>query len=162
MPGGQQTSASCTGGRSHLPKALPYRTSASGKGLEKGTFFLVRRCGSALKGGFSRSCQQLRPAPEPDPDRRSGTSRCCAAVFCCCTRPENCGLRISDLLSDLGGAKGIRTPDLLHAISRQYVHRSTSVQVTVPERAYQSSQIRNGCTFPLYRSARPTRLPMSA
>jgi hypothetical protein len=51
-----------------------------------------------------------------------------------------------------GGAKGIRTPDLLHAISRQHVHRSPSVQVTVPGRAHQSGQIRTGCcTFMLDR-----------
>ena len=153
MPGGQQTSASCTGGKSHLPKRVTAPNQCKWQRLEKGTFFLVRRCGSALMGGFSRSCQQLRPAPEPDPDRRSGTSRCCAAVFCCCTRPVNCGLRISDLLFDLGGAKGIRTPDLLHAISRQHVHRRPSMQVTVPGRAHESSGIWAGCgTFLLYRA----------
>jgi hypothetical protein len=54
-----------------------------------------------------------------------------------------------------GGAKGIRTPGLLHAISRQHVHRSPSVQVTVPRRTLASAQIRTGCcTFPLYRSPR--------
>jgi hypothetical protein len=52
-----------------------------------------------------------------------------------------------------GGAKGIRTPDLLHAISRQAVHQRLSSQVTVPERAHQSGQVRTGCcTFPLYES----------
>jgi hypothetical protein len=59
-----------------------------------------------------------------------------------------------------GGATGIRTPDLLHAISRQHVHPCLSSQVTVPERAHQSGQVRTGCcTFALYRSARPTRPP---
>jgi len=59
-----------------------------------------------------------------------------------------------------GGAKGIRTPDLLHAISRQHVHRCLSSQVTVPERAHRSGQVRTGCcTFALYQSARPTRPP---
>jgi hypothetical protein len=43
-------------------------------------------------------------------------------------------LRRSKKLSDLGGAMGIRTPDLLHAIPRQHVHPRPSVQVTVPER----------------------------
>jgi hypothetical protein len=62
-----------------------------------------------------------------------------------------------------GGATGIRTPDLLHAISRQHVHRSTSAQVTVPGSARPSRQVRTGCcTFLLYRPARPVRLPMSA
>jgi hypothetical protein len=46
---------------------------------------------------------------------------------------------------------GIRTPDLLHAISRRPIHRSTSVQVTVPQRALQSAQVRVSCgTFVLY------------
>jgi hypothetical protein len=46
---------------------------------------------------------------------------------------------------------GIRTPDLLHAIQWQHVHRSTSVQVTVPERPHESSQICTCCgTFLLY------------
>jgi hypothetical protein len=55
-----------------------------------------------------------------------------------------------------GGAKGIRTPDLLHAISRQAVHQRLSSQVTVPERAHQSGQVRTGCcTFPLYESPLP-------
>jgi hypothetical protein len=69
------------------------------------------------------------------------------------------GFRI--YLSDLGGAKGIRTPDLLHAISRQRVHHSTPVQVTVPGRAHQSGQIRTGCcTFPLYPvQLWPARIP---
>jgi hypothetical protein len=52
-----------------------------------------------------------------------------------------------------GGATGIRTPDLLHAISRQAVHQHLSSQVTVPERARLSGQVRTGCcTFPLYES----------
>jgi hypothetical protein len=47
----------------------------------------------------------------------------------------------------------IRTPDLLHAISRQDIHRSPSPQVTVPERARESVQVRTGCgTFLLYES----------
>ena len=62
-----------------------------------------------------------------------------------------------------GGAKGIRTPDLLHAIHRQHVHPCLSSQVTVPERAHQSGQVRTGCgTFLLYGPACPVRLPMSA
>jgi hypothetical protein len=52
-----------------------------------------------------------------------------------------------------GGATGIRTPDLLHAISRQHVHPRPSMQVTVPGRAHESSGIRAGCgTFLLYRA----------
>ena len=48
-----------------------------------------------------------------------------------------------------------------HAIHRQHVHQRLSPQVTVPERVCQSGQIRTGCcTFPLYHSAWPIRLPM--
>jgi hypothetical protein len=62
-----------------------------------------------------------------------------------------------------GGATGIRTPDLLHAISRQHVHQCLSSQVTVPERAHQSGQVCTGCgTFLLYGPVCPVRLPMSA
>jgi hypothetical protein len=49
---------------------------------------------------------------------------------------------------------GIRTPDLLHAISRQPVHRSPSVQVTVLNRAPECEIVRPGCgTSVLYSSA---------
>src|SRR5450755_4189227 len=45
---------------------------------------------------------------------------------------------------------GIRTPDLLHAIQWQHVHRSTSVQVTVSGRPHQSPGIQACCcTFVL-------------
>ena len=48
---------------------------------------------------------------------------------------------------------GIRTPDLLHAIQRQHVHRSVSAQVTVPGRAWESARMRTCCgTFLLYKS----------
>ena len=64
--------------------------------------------------------------------------------------------------SDLGNYVIADTPDLLHAISRQHVHRSTSVQVTVPGSTRPSRQVRTGCcTFPLYSSARPVKLAMS-
>jgi hypothetical protein len=54
-------------------------------------------------------------------------------------------------LQKLCGAMEIRTPDLLHAISRQHVHHCASAQVTVPARARQSACIRTGCgTFLLY------------
>jgi hypothetical protein len=48
---------------------------------------------------------------------------------------------------------GIRTPDLLHAIQWQHVHRSVSAQVTLPGRACESVQIRARCgTLLLYES----------
>jgi hypothetical protein len=46
---------------------------------------------------------------------------------------------------------GIRTPDLLHAISRQGVRRSLFAQVTVPQRPSGDVGVRAGCcTFLLY------------
>jgi hypothetical protein len=49
------------------------------------------------------------------------------------------------------GAMGIRTPDLLHAISRQPVHGHASAQVTVLRRPPPCQQIRSGCgTSALY------------
>ena len=46
---------------------------------------------------------------------------------------------------------GIRTPDLLHAMQWNHVHRSPSVQVTVSGRPHQSAGIQAGCcTFLLY------------
>ena len=53
--------------------------------------------GSVSTCDFSRLCQQLSPVPEPEPGWRRGTSCCRVAVFCCCTRPVKCGLRISNL-----------------------------------------------------------------
>jgi hypothetical protein len=62
-------------------------------------------------------------------------------------------------LRKLGGAKGTRTPGLLHAISRQHVHPRLSPQVTVPERTPGSAGVRTGCcTFLLYSPAGPERL----
>ena len=46
------------------------------------------------------------------------------------------GFRI--MLLTWGGAMGIRTPDLLHAMQWQHVHSSASVQVTVSGRPHQS------------------------
>ena len=43
------------------------------------------------------------------------------------------------------GAKEIRTPDLLHAISRQHIHLCTSPKVSVLERASGSASVRAGC-----------------
>jgi hypothetical protein len=53
--------------------------------------------GSVLAYAFSKSCQQFRLVPGPDYSRQTGTSWRCAAVFCCCTRLVNSGLRISNL-----------------------------------------------------------------
>jgi len=49
---------------------------------------------------------------------------------------------------------GIRTPDLLHAISRQAVHRSPSPQATVLARAPEYASIRTCCgTYVLYAAS---------
>jgi hypothetical protein len=86
-----------------------------------------------------------------DPNTYSASRPVAAAVLSCCTWCPD--FRV---LSVTCGAKGIRTPDLLHAISRQHVHRSTSAQVTVPGSAHPSRQVRTGCcTFLLYRPACP-------
>jgi hypothetical protein len=53
-------------------------------------------------------------------------------------KPSEHGLRISNYRFELGGAMGIRTPDLLHAIQWQHVHSSVSVQVTVSGRPHES------------------------
>jgi hypothetical protein len=92
---------------------------------------------------------------EPDPNTCAADDPVATAVLSCCTRCP-----YFRILSLTCGAKGTRTPGLLHAIHRQHVHQRLPPQVTVPERAGQSGQIRTGCcTFPLYRPARPARLP---
>jgi hypothetical protein len=59
------------------------------------------------------------------------------------------GFRIMDL--NCGGAMGIRTPDLLHAIQRQPVHPCVSAQVTVLPRPLRSARVQACCgTFLLY------------
>ena len=61
------------------------------------------------------------------------------------TRPLKCS-----------GAKGTRTPGLLHAIHRQHVHPRSSPQVTVPGGPYESARVRTGCgTFLLYSPGGP-------
>ena len=65
------------------------------------------------------------------------------------------GFRITAV--NCSGAMGIRTPDLLHAIQRQPVHRSPSAQVTVPASTQQSTGIQTRCgTSLLYGPMPPT------
>ena len=62
------------------------------------------------------------------------------------------------MVLNCGGAMGIRTPDLLHAIQRQPVHRSPSAQVTVPASTQQSTGIQTRCgTSLLYGPMPPPR-----
>src|ERR1035441_4499878 len=88
----------------------------------------------------------------PYPNGRAPARAIAVAVLSCCTRCP--GFRISLLTS---GAMGIRTPDLLHAIQRQPVHRSPSAQVTVPASTQQSTGIQTRCgTSLLYGPMPPT------
>src|ERR1035438_6249097 len=89
----------------------------------------------------------------PYPNGRAPARAIAVAVLSCCTRCP--GFRISLLTS---GAMGIRTPDLLHAIQRQPVHRSPSAQVTVPASTQQSTAIQTRCgTSLLYGPDAPPR-----
>ena len=53
---------------------------------------------------------------------------------------------------------GIRTPDLLHAISRQGIPPRPSAQVTVPERARLAARVQAGCCTFLLGSRSPPGL----
>jgi hypothetical protein len=57
----------------------------------------------------------------------------------------------------IGGATGIRTLDLLHAISRQHIRPRPSTQVTVPGRAYESCGIRASCGISCCTALSPCR-----
>jgi hypothetical protein len=154
----------CDGGKSHPPKGTTQPHQCKGQRGGKGTFFLVR----ALWVRLGIRLQQAMPAIPPCAGTRSQPAdrhivplRCCILLLYKVREPWAQDFEFTCLT--WGGAKGIRTPDLLHAISRQHVHRSTSVQVTVPGSARPSRQVRTGCgTFLLYRPACPVRLPMSA
>jgi hypothetical protein len=103
---------------------------------------------------------RLRPQPTrtppssagmPDPNWRAMVFAAAAAVLWCFTRPWTSRLRCSNYAFDLGWTYWDSNPDLLHAIQRHHVHRSPSVQVTVPVRPHQSAGIQAGCcTFVLY------------
>jgi hypothetical protein len=136
------------------PRHLQCRTPAAGQEL-------TDRQASILPG--HRGSKRAWPTPPPGHARSSelvcGTSchrRCCALLL-------YSRLRLSIYSSDLGGAKGTRTPGLLHAISRQHVHPCLSPQVTVPERTSGSASVRGGCcTFLLYPFALASSQPTYA
>jgi len=78
--------------------------------------------------------QSPRPANQPDTtistaSRRSATQpsrnpqHAATAVLCYCTRLSGTA-HLSEKTPDLGGATGIRTPDLLHAMEHRSVHQS--------------------------------------
>ena len=90
----------------------------------------------------------------PDPNTRTAAHQAAVAVLSCCTRCSIC----SNYASDLGGAKEIRTPDLLHAIWRQHVHPRPSPQVTVLPRPHECARVRvSCCTSVLYSPTRRQR-----
>jgi hypothetical protein len=119
--------ACCTGGKSQ-PETVPCPDGARshadstpsvmrGKG---GTFFLVSPLRVSSRGPAGAD------GPEGLFDAEVGI-RTDVRPACCCTlllylpRTLGSGFRITPLTC---GAMGIRTPDLLHAISRQHVHQS--------------------------------------
>jgi hypothetical protein len=96
-----------------------------------------------------RSRRQLPPDIRTSHPRESVLRVVTAAVLYRCT--PSSGIRIILLTC---GAMGIRTPDLLHAISRQHMHARPSPQVTVPACLPWPASVRTGCcTSVLYQSA---------
>jgi len=94
-----------------------------------------------------RSCQQPPPDIRTSKHLKADIRALTAAVLSCCTRSS--GFRIISLTC---GAMGIRTPDLLHAISRQVIHRSPPPQVSVLAGAQECALVRPGCgTSVLYQ-----------
>src|ERR1017187_209018 len=86
-----------------------------------------------------------------------GTSRRCrCGTLLLYQAPELWGSRFRIISLTCGGAMGIRTPDLLHAIQRQPVHRSPSAQVTVPASTQQSTGIQTRCGTSLLYDPMPT------
>jgi hypothetical protein len=117
------------------PRHLQCRTPAAGQEL-------TDRQASILPGHRVPSAPgpRLRLATPQAPNWCAAPHATAVAVLCCCTRGS--GFRFIPLTC---GAKGTRTPGLLHAISRQHVHPCLSPQVTVPERTSGSASVRGGC-----------------
>ena len=84
--------------------------------------FCLLRC--TLRLLQARAAAALPSAWTPDPNWRAMLFAAAAAVLCCCTSPWNRAIGISNYASDLGGAMGIRTPDLLHAMRNPSVDPS--------------------------------------
>jgi hypothetical protein len=89
----------------------------------------------------------------------NGIPHCCrCGTLLLYQTPELWGSGFRIISFNCGGAMGIRTPDLLHAIQRQPVHRSPSAQVTVPASTQQSTGIQTRCgTSLLYDPLSPLR-----
>jgi hypothetical protein len=106
----------CADGKSHPPKALRTGTGASVQGSGERNVLPGQSASSpSWRAASADRASSPRLMPEPAPGW-TGSSCCCAAVFCCCTRASNAGSGFRNYLFELGGAKGIRTPDLLHAM----------------------------------------------
>jgi hypothetical protein len=136
----------CDGGKSHPPKAPRNRTSARVREVGKGTFFLVRAPGVRL----GIRLQQVMPAIPPCAGTRSQpTDRHIVPLRCCILllyrARERWAQDFEFIYLTWGGATEIRTPDLLHAISRQHVHPRLSPQVTVPASTRGSISVRVRC-----------------
>ncbi len=112
----------------------------------------------ALCGYLRLGRQPARRPPDIRTDSRSELACDAFRSGCCCTlllyqALEPCGQAFELWHLSWGGAMGIRTPDLLHAIQLQRVHPRPSPQVTVSGRPHESAGIQAGCcTFVLYRS----------
>ena len=114
--------------------------------------------GQGILGRLGIRLQQVMPAIPPCAGTRSQPAdrhivplRCCILLLYKAREPWPQDFEFICLT--WGGAKGIRTPDLLHAINRQHIHRSPPPQVTVPERTRRSAGIQAGCgTSVLYES----------
>ena len=144
----------CDGGKSHPPKGTTQPHQCKGQRGGKGTFFLVR----AFWVRLGIRLQQVMPAIPPCAGTRSQPAdrhivplRCCILLLY--KARERWAQDFEFICLNWGGATGIRTPDLLHAISRQYVHWRPSPQVTVLEHPLRFASVPAGCgTSMLYRS----------
>jgi hypothetical protein len=152
----------CAGGKSHPPKDATHRRQCKCQREWERNVLPGQiapspswRAASAGRASSPAWCRSQPPA--------GGQAYRAAALlyFAAVPGPRIAGSGFRIYLSDLGGATGIRTPDLLHAISRQHICSRPSTQVTVPGRAHESSGIRASCgTFLLYRAEpAPLRTP---
>jgi hypothetical protein len=108
----------CDGGKSHPPKGTTQPHQCKGQRGGKGTFFLVR----ALWVRLGIRLQQVMPAIPPCAGTRSQPAdrhivplRCCILLLY--KARERWAQDFEFIYLTWGGAKGIRTPDLLHAMN---------------------------------------------
>ena len=111
----------CHGGKRHPPKGTTQPHQCKGQRGGKGTFFLVR----AFWVRLGIRLQQVMPAIPPcagtrsqPTDRHIGPLRCCILLLY--KARERWAQDFEFIYLNWGGAKGIRTPDLLHAMQALY------------------------------------------